>query len=126
MCISDSISCDCDCLMNSTGLLSAPTLHPDARIGERFNCQYAYTTGHTGSMSTDITSSLRLAVISSTNEAFESTGDLVDIQQPPPHVVDYWYDQLELSLDLTSPANPSNATSSASLFPPFDSTIHVS
>ena len=117
--------------MNSTGLPTAPTLHADARIEERINSQYAYTstTGHTGFMSTDITSSFHFAtqpVISATKEQFESTENSVGIQQPSPHVVDYWYDRLELSLDLTSSENPLNATGPASLFPPFGSTIDVS
>ena len=126
MCIFDPISCDCDCLMSSTGLPTAPTLHADARIRERINCQYTYTAGHVGPMSTDVISSLRFAVISATKEPLESTGNEVDMKQPPPHVVDYWFDQLGLSLDLTSPENPSNPTSSASRSPPFDSTIYVS
>ena len=82
-------------------------------------------------MSTGVTSSLHFAtqpvmIISATNEQFECTENPVDIQQPPPHVVDYWYDQLALSLDLKSSENPSNATGPASLFPPFGSTIDVS
>ena len=129
MCIYGAISCDCNCLMNTAGSPTAPTLRAHARIGERINCQYAYTTGHTGSMSTDITSSLHFAtqpVISATKEQFESTEDPIDMQQPPPHVVNYWYDHLELSLDLPSSENPSNATGPAFLFPLFDSTIDVS
>jgi len=33
---------------------------------------------------------------------------LVNIQQPPVHVVDYWFDRLGLSLDPASSENPSN------------------
>jgi len=129
MYICDAISRDCDCNMNSTRLPSAPILHAVARIGERIDCQYAYTIDHTGSLSTDITSGLLFArqpAISATNEPFEILGDPVDIQQPPPHVVDYWFDQLGLSLDPTSSENPSNATGSSFQFPLFDRTTYVS
>jgi len=80
-------------------------------------------------MSTDITSSLLFArepAISATNEPFGSLGNLVDIQQPPPYVVDYWFDQLGLSLDSISSGNPSNAISSSLQYPLFDSTAYVS
>jgi len=80
-------------------------------------------------MSTDITSSLLFSsqpAISATNEPFESLGNPVDIQQPPPHVVDYWFDQLGLSLNSTSPENPSNARGSSFQYPLFDSTTYVS
>jgi len=131
MCIYDAISCDYDCYMNSTSASfpPVPILHADARSGEGINYQYPYTTGHAGSMSTDITSSLLFArqpAISATNEPFESLWDPVDIQQPPPHVIDYWFDQLGLSLDPTPSENSSNATSSSFQFPLFDSTTHVS
>jgi hypothetical protein len=80
-------------------------------------------------MSTDITSSLAFAkqpAISATSEPHESLGNPVNIQQPPPHVVDYWFDRLGLSLDSTSLENPSNATSSSFQFPIFDGTTYVS
>ena len=128
MCICCAISCDCDCHMNSTRLPSAPILHADARIGERADCQYAYTISCTGSLSTDITSSLPFArqpAVSAANEPFESLGNPIGIQQPPPHVVDYWFAQLGLSLDPAPPENPSNATSSSFQFPLFDSTTCV-
>jgi len=123
------MSCDSDCHMNSTRLPSAPILHADARIWERNDCQYAYTVDHTGPLSTDVTSSLLFArqlAFSATNEPFGILGNPVDTQQPPPHVVDYWFDKLGLSLDLTSSENPSSATGSSSRFPLFDSTIYVS
>jgi len=50
----------------------------------------------------------------------------MDIQQPPPHVVDYWFDWLGLSLDTTSSENPSNATGYPFQFPPFDGINYVS
>jgi len=131
MCICGAISCDfdCACNMNSTRLPSAPILHVDARIGKRTDCQYAYTVNHAGPLSTDITSSLLFArppALSATNELFEILGNPVDIQQPPPHVVDYWFDQLGLSLDPTSSENPSNTIGSSFQFPLFDSTTYVS
>ena len=67
-------------------------LHADATLGEKINYQYAYTTGRTGSIPEDITSSLLFArqpVVSAISESFESTENPADIQQPPPHVIDY-------------------------------------
>jgi len=128
MCICNAISCDCDCHMNSTRLPSAPILHADARIGERTDCQYSYTADNAGSLSTDIRSSLLFArqpVIAVTNEPFEILGDPVDIQQPPPHVVDYWFERLGLSLDPAPPENLWNARSPSFQFPLFDSTTYV-
>src|SRR5258706_8597981 len=117
--------------MNSMGMHSTPILdlHADAEIGEREKCLYAYTTGHTNSMPEDITSSLLFArqpVISAPNESFERTEHPVDIQQPPPHVIDYWFYQLGLSLDPTSSENPPNATSSPFQSPLFNGITYVS
>ena len=125
----DTTPCDFDCLMSPTRRHSAPILHADARIGESINCPYDYTTGHTGSMSEDITSTLLFArqpLTSVTNESFESTENSLDIQQPPPHVIDYWFNQLGLSLDTASSKNPSNATGSPFQFLQFDGIVHVS
>jgi len=115
--------------MNSPGLHSALIMHANARIGETSNYHYEYTTDHTGSMSTGTPSSLLFArkpTISITDESSEGTDNPMDIQQPPPHVVDYWFDQLGLSLDSTSSENPSNATGYLFQFPPFDGINHVS
>ena len=125
----DTTPCDFDCLMSPTRRHSAPILHADARIGESINCPYDYTTGHTGSMSEDITSTLLFArqpLTPVTNESYESTENSLDIQQPPPHVIDYWFDWLGLSLGPTSSENPSNAAGSPFNFPQIDGIIHVS
>ena len=126
MCIFYTISCDYECLMSPTRL---PILHADARIGERINRPYKYATGHTGSMFEDITSTLPFArqpLTSATNELFESPENSLDMQQPPPHVIDYWFDHLGLSLDPTSSENPSKSTSSPFQSPQFDGNIYVS
>ena len=47
----------------------------------------------------------------------------VDVQQPPPHVVDYWFDRLGLSLDPTSSDNHLNATGSPFQFPLLDDVL---
>ena len=115
--------------MDSPGLHPAPILHADAKGGDQINCQYTHTTCRTGFMSECATSSLPLQsqpVLSTTDESFESTEDPIDIHQPPPHVIDYWFDQLGLSLDPTSLENPSNATDSPLQFPPFDGIDYVS
>ena len=128
MCINGAIYCDDECLMSPTTLHSTPILHADARVGESIKCQYAYTTGHTGPMPEDITSSLPLArqpVTSATNESFDNTENSLDTHQPPPHVIDYWFDRLGLSLDTTSSENPSSTTRSPLQFPQFDGIIHV-
>ena len=82
------------------------------------NDQYGHTTLHTCSMPENTTSALLFArqpVISP-----------ADVQQPPPHVVDYWFDQLGLSLDPTSSENPPNATSSPFQVPLLDGIIYMS
>ena len=117
--------------MDSPDLHSAPILHADAKSGDRVNCQYTNTTCtcFTGFMSAGTTSSLLFArqpAPSTTDEPFENTEDPVDIHQPHPHVVDYWFDQLGLSLDPSSSENPSNATGSPFQFPPFDGIEYVS
>ena len=115
--------------MNSTGLHSAPILHADVKSGNRNNSQYTCTTSCTGFMFAGATSSLRFGkepVPPTTDASFGNTEDPMDIHQPPPHVVDYWFDQLGLSLDPTSSENPSNATSPPFQFPPFDGIDYVS
>ena len=80
-------------------------------------------------MSGDIAFALLFArqpLASVTNESFESTENSLDIQQPPPHVIDYWFHRLGLSLDPTSSENPSNATGSLFQSPQFDGIIYVS
>jgi len=64
--------------------------------------------------------------ISITDESSKGTDNPIDIQQPPPHVVDYWFDRLGLSLDPTSSENPSSATGYPFQFPPFDDINYVS
>ena len=82
-------------------------------------------------MSADTTSSFHFArqpvlVIPTIDESFESMANPVDMQQPSPRVVNYWFDRLGLSLDTTLPENPSNPTSSPFQYPLFDGIIHVS
>ena len=109
---------------------SAPILHTDAKLGGKINRQYAYTAVHTDSRPEDATSSLLPArqqlVISAQNESFERTENPVDTQPPPPHVIDYWFDQLGLSSDLAFSENPLNATGSPFQFPISDGMIYVS
>src|SRR5258706_5225591 len=115
--------------MNSRGLHSAPILHADVKSGGRINNQYTCATCCTGFLLAGATSSLlfeRRPVPSTTDESFESTEDPIDIHQPPPHVVDYWFDRLGLSLNPTSSKNPSNATGSPFQFPQFDRIDYVS
>ena len=50
----------------------------------------------------------------------------MDIHQPPPHVVDYWFHQLGLSLDPTSSETTSNAPDSPFQFTLFDGINFVS
>ena len=107
---------------------STPILHADAKLGEKINYQYVC---RTGSIPEDITSSLLFAkrashIISATNESFERTEDPATIQQPPPYVIDYWFDHLGLSLDPSFSEHCPNATSSPFQFPMFDGITYVS
>jgi len=115
--------------MNSPGLHSALIMHADARIGETGDCSYAYTAVLTGPMSAATPTSLPFArqpTISITDESSEGTDNPMDKQQPPPHVVDYWFDRLGLSFDPTSSESPSNATGYPFQVPPFDDISYVS
>ena len=115
--------------VTATGMLPAPILHTGAKIGEKISFKYAYTTGHTGSIPENPTLSLQFAeqpVISAPNESFERIESPVDIQQPAPRVIDYWFDQLGLSANPIASENPSNATSSPFQFPILDGIIYVS
>ena len=115
--------------MNPPGLHSAPFLHANAKRGDRINCQHAHTTCSTSYISACSTSSLPFArqpVPSTIDELFESTNHQMDIHQPPPNVVDYWFDQLGLSLDPISSETPSNATDSPFQFTLFDGINFVS
>jgi len=49
----------------------------------------------------------------------------MNIHQPPDHVIDYWFDQLGLSLDLSS-ENSSNLVNFSSQFPLFNGIDGVS
>ena len=115
--------------MDSPGLHPAPILHADAESGHQINCQYTHTTCRTEFMPACATSSLPFAsqpVPSTTDESFESTEDPIDIHQPPPHVIDHWFDQLRLSLNPTSSETPSTAIDSPFQFPLFDGIDFVS
>ena len=77
----------------------------DARSGERINYHSTHTPLRTSYTSPDIdtTSSLALAsvpVFSAADQSLQSMEDLVDIK-PLPHVIDYRFDRLVLSLDPT-------------------------
>ena len=77
----------------------------------------------------DITSTslfARQPVIPATSESFETTEHPENIQQPPPHVIDYWFYQLGLSLGPTSSEDPPNAVSSSFQVPLLDGIIYVS
>ena len=112
--------------MNSPGLHSTPILHADAKSGERINCQYTHTTGFMSACATSSLPMPRQPVPSKIDESLERTEDPLDIRQPPPHVVDYWFHQLGLSLGPTLSENPLNAKVSPFQFPLFDSIDNVS
>ena len=115
--------------MNSLGLHSAPILYTDVKSGDKNDSQCTCTTCCTGFIPAGATSGLlfeREPRPSTTDRSFESTEDPIDIHQPPPHVVNYWFDWLGLSLDPTTSENPSNATGSLFQFPPFDGIDYVS
>ena len=109
---------------------SVPSSHGDARSGERIYYHSTHSPSHTSytSLDVDTAPSLALAsvpVFSAIDESFESMVDMVDIQ-PPPHVIDYWFDRLGLSLDSTSSGNPSDAVGFLFPFPRLDGNDYVS
>ena len=117
---------DRNCPLPSWGPLS-PLQYSDAQEGE--NTTNAYTSWDINLTSTPATSSLpfaRLPGFSATEQSFEGTNDLLNIQQPPPDVVDYWFDWFGLSLDPPSSQNVSNSTSLLIQSPPDDGLNDVS
>ena len=132
MCIHNTTYYHSDCCLPSGGLHSAPISHGDVRSGERINYHSTHTRFHTSYTSPDVgtTPNLALAsipVLSATDQSPESMEDLVDIQ-PPPHVIDYWFDRLGLSLDPTSSGSGNLSDSAGFLcpFPPLDGNDYVS
>ena len=132
MCIHNTTYYHSDCCLPSGSLHSAPTSHGEARSGERINYHSTRTPFHTSYTSPDIDTipSLALAnvpVFSPADQSLQSMEDLVDIQ-PPPHVIDYWFDLLGLSLDSTSSEsrNPSDSVGFLCAFPPFNGIHYVS
>jgi hypothetical protein len=125
----DTTSCDCTCLMNSPGCI-LPLFSTPMRKVERESIVTIHTlhvtlvsclqTPHPVCLLQDSQSSQQQTSL------FESTENPVDIHQPPPHVVNYWFDRLGLSLDPTPSENPSNATSSPFQFPLLDGISYVS
>ena len=132
MCIHNTMYYHSDCCLPSGILHSAPISHCNARSGERINYHSTHTPFHACCTSPDIgtTPSLALAsvpVFSAADQSLQAIEDLVDIQ-PPPHVVDYWFDRLGLSLDPTSSwsGNPSDSVGFLCAFPPLDGNHYVS
>ena len=123
----NTIYCDSDCCLPSGSLHSAPISHGDARSGEGINDHSTHSPIHTSctSLDVDTTSRLALAGISAPDQSLEKMVDLVDIQ-PPPHVIDYWFDRLGLSLDPTSSGNPLDSVGFLCSFPPLDGNNYVS
>ena len=126
MCIYDSTSCDCNVCLPSADLYSAPILYGVADSGERINCHY--TTAYADFTSTDTalsSPSAQWPVRSTPDQPVETTDNSMNIHQPPDHVIDYWFDQLGLSLDLSS-ENSSNLVNFSSQFPLFNGIDGVS
>ena len=120
----NTTSCDCDVCLPSH---SARILYGAADSGGRIN--YHYTTGYTNFTSTDTainSPSAQWPVRSTPDQPVETTENLVNIQQPPNHVMDYSFDRLGLSLDLPSSVNSSNLTNFSSQFLLFDGVDGVS
>ena len=108
---------------------SGPISQGDARSGGRINWNFTHAPSHTTFTSPDATSRSALAslpVFSAIDQSFESAEDSMYTQQPPPHVIDLWFDRLGLSLDPAPSGNPSNSAGSLSRFPPRDGNDRVS
>ena len=130
MCIHNTTYYDNDCCSPTGNLPPASISHDNERSGERINYHSTHTPFHTGYTSPDVdtTPSLALAsvpVFLAADQSLQSMEDLVDIQ-PPPHVIDYWFDLLGLSLDTTSSENPSDSVGFLCRFPPLDGSDYVS
>ena len=124
MCIHSGTPCVC---LPSTDAHSAPVLYDVADSGERIN--YHCTTDYTNSTSTNTalsSPSAQWPVRSTPDQPVETMGNSMNIQQPPYHVIDSWFDWFGLSVDPPSSENSSNLNNFLSHFPLFDGIDGVS
>ena len=129
MCIQNTTSHDYDCSLPSGSVHVAPISDRNARNGERINWSYTHTPAHTRFISPDATSSsvsASLPAFSAIDQFFEAVEDSIYTQQPPPHVINFWFDRLGLSLDPTPWGNPSNSAGFLPRLPPLDGNDCVS
>jgi hypothetical protein len=128
MCIYDIITSDCDYSVSSDSWDPAHNLGQCEQPPRgAIKCGYIDTTYYTSFTSPEpapMMPSARQQVLSSTDQPFEE--NLVDMQRPPPHVVDYWFDKLGLSLDPTSSEGSSNSTAISSELSLIDAIDYVS
>ena len=129
MCIHNTTYYHPDCCSPPESLHSAPISHG---IGGRIDSHSIHTPFRTSCAPQDVDTAPSLAlaslpVFSAADQTLQSMEDLVDIQ-PPPHVIDYWFDILGLSIDPISSesGNPSDSVGFLYPFPPFDGNHYVS
>src|SRR5258708_6883270 len=111
MCIQNTTSRDGNSYQPGGSLHSAPIPPGHATNEGRSNSHYSHTPYRTPLTSPAAASNFALAsmpVFSAIDQSPETMEELM-YMQPPPHVIDYWFDRLGLSLDPPSAENPSNS-----------------
>ena len=129
MCIHNVISGDYDCFLFSKGFHSDSIVYGDGESRGKIGCHSNYTIGYT-----DLTSghpvpnspSAGRPVPYTIDQSFETAEHQINTQQPPSHMIDYWFDRLGLSLDPASLENPLNPTNVLTQWPPVDDVNDVS
>ena len=107
---------ECDCHLPPGGPLSP--LYDDAQEGDSATNAYTpwdidFTSAAAAAAAATSLPSTRqpeFGWFPASDQLFEGASDPLNIQQPPPDVINYWFDRLGLSLDPTSSQNPSNST----------------
>ena len=106
MCIYSTGSSDCDCPQSSGGLLSHLEHHNAQEAEKSTN---AYDIDFTPAAALFLSSAGQPGFCAS-DQSLGGTNDPPNIHQPPPNVIDYWFDLLGLSFDPAPSEDSSNLT----------------
>lgn len=89
---------------------SVPIGDGTAKWGDRIDFNNNYETGHANFTPSHPAPCSPSAVTSVADQSFETRENPINIRSTPSCAVDYWFEQLGLSLGPTPPENPSDPT----------------